>query len=114
MLVYANQTPEAVEGLPPLATIVAEACAFHSVTTFWAWDPAGTSTDPRNNRARSHVDFMMVLLGVHLNRRWRWLRTHLSANARIGAGSGGLRPARQRAHQLPVREGPPYAQPTQH
>src|SRR5947209_14115080 len=92
MLVHANHTPEAVEGLPPFATIVAEAFAFHSVTTFWAWDPAGTSTDPRNNRARSHVDFMTVLLGVHLNRRWRCVRTHLSANARTRVGSGGLRP----------------------
>src|SRR2546427_5819992 len=106
MLVYANHTPEAVEGLPPFATIVAEAFAFHSVTTFWAWDPAGTSTDPRNNRARSHVDFMMVLLGVQLNRRGRRVRTHLSANARTGAGSGVCSPHNTVGLGTPA-QGPP-------
>jgi hypothetical protein len=34
--VYANQTPEATEALPPLVTMVVDAIVFQSVTTFCA------------------------------------------------------------------------------
>src|SRR5215831_6675266 len=55
MLVYANQTPEATEALPPFVTIVVEAIVFQSVTTFCACKRCIVSNAvARHTKVRKH------------------------------------------------------------
>src|SRR5262249_9287006 len=55
MLVYANQTPEATEALPPLVTMVVEAIVFQSVTTFCACKRCIVSNAvARHTKVRKH------------------------------------------------------------
>src|SRR5216684_1254910 len=59
MLVYANQTDEVAEGLPPFATIVLDAIPFQSVTTFCANNGAPVINVARIGVVSHNLDFMV-------------------------------------------------------
>src|SRR5215469_13793174 len=58
MAAYANQTEPAPEGLPPFLTMVVEAMAFQSVTTFWAGSMPLPAVIIQTSAARNVLFFM--------------------------------------------------------
>src|ERR1043165_4158136 len=61
MLVYANQTDEVADGLPPLATIVSEAMAVQSMTVFCADEGVGASSAATKSAEPNHWSLMSYL-----------------------------------------------------